>query len=35
MSTAELKALKDAAAAAGDIAPQFDFSAVAAPASLG
>jgi hypothetical protein len=35
MSQAEIKALTDAAAAAGDIAPQFDFSTVAVPASLG
>jgi hypothetical protein len=35
MSHAEIKALTDAAAAAGDVAPQFDFSTVAVPASLG
>jgi hypothetical protein len=35
MSQAEMKALTDAAAAAGDVVPQFDFSTVAAPASLG
>ncbi len=35
MSTAEIKALSAAAAAAGDVIPQFDFSTVAVPASLG
>jgi hypothetical protein len=35
MSQAEMKALTDAAAAAGDVVPQFDFSTVAVPASLG
>lgn len=34
MSHAERIAIQAAAAAAGDIAPQFDFSTVAAPASL-
>lgn len=35
MSQAELKALSDAAAAAGDVVPSFDFSTAAAPATLG
>jgi len=35
MSSAELKALSDAAAAAGDVVPYFDFSQAAAPATLG
>lgn len=35
MSQAELKALTDAAAAAGDAIPAFDFSTAAAPATLG
>jgi hypothetical protein len=35
MSQAELKALSDAAVAAGDIVPPFDFSTAAAPATLG
>lgn len=35
MSQAEMKALSDTAAAAGDVVPAFDFSTVAVPASLG
>lgn len=35
MSQAELKALTDAAAAAGDAIPAFDFNTTAAPATLG
>jgi hypothetical protein len=35
MNYAEFKAIADAAAAAGDVVPQFDFSTVAVPASLG
>ena len=35
MSQAELKALSDAAAAAGDVVPAFDFNQSAAPATLG
>jgi hypothetical protein len=35
MSAAELKALTDAAAAAGDAVPAFDFNQAATPATLG
>lgn len=35
MSQAELKALTDAAAAAGDAIPAFDFNTTAAPTTLG
>lgn len=35
MSAAELKAFADAAAAAGDTIPSFDFTAPAQPATLG
>lgn len=35
MKQAEFQALTEAAAAAGDAAPAFDFSTVAAPAALG
>lgn len=34
MSQAEMKALSDAAAAAGDTVPAFDFNAPAEPAAL-